>query len=411
MNNTELEILIKLKDEASDAFKKMSNEIDKAAKSTQGRLSFLNKDVTGLSKTILGATAAVGGMAVAFGVSAIKSFSEAQASAARMDAILKSMGDSAVRNRAAILQAAEATVQLGFDDEAAAESITKLYQRTNDLSKAIELNNFAMDLARFKNIDLSEASRAVNLALSGNVRVLKELGVVTDDTVSPLQALAEAQKKVSGQAASFSQTWQGMMLVLEETMSNFKDSIGQVLVEALQPFVQEFSGWLKDPQTKQNFEKWTANFKSWAEVVIPVAIESFKILVHWASNLLRNMKDLGEAILYVVNAMGKLISKGADLAKSSFKSALSGAKDIANMFRADGGPVSAGSPYIVGEKGPELFVPGQSGSIIPNGGGFGGSSVTVNISGTFYGSDPVFSEKMGNSIAKIIEQQLKLRTI
>jgi SLT domain-containing protein len=34
--------------------------------------------------------------------------------------------------------------------------------------------------------------------------------------------------------------------------------------------------------------------------------------------------------------------------------------------RATGGPVSAGRPYLVGEKGrPELFVPGQSGSVIP----------------------------------------------
>jgi hypothetical protein len=35
--------------------------------------------------------------------------------------------------------------------------------------------------------------------------------------------------------------------------------------------------------------------------------------------------------------------------------------------RAVGGPVSAGTPYIVGERGPELFVPSISGSIIPNG--------------------------------------------
>lgn len=37
--------------------------------------------------------------------------------------------------------------------------------------------------------------------------------------------------------------------------------------------------------------------------------------------------------------------------------------------KALGGPVSAGSPYWVGEKGPELFVPRSSGSIIPNGAG------------------------------------------
>lgn len=34
-------------------------------------------------------------------------------------------------------------------------------------------------------------------------------------------------------------------------------------------------------------------------------------------------------------------------------------------FRADGGPVSAGRAYVVGERGPELFAPGLSGTIIP----------------------------------------------
>jgi hypothetical protein len=36
--------------------------------------------------------------------------------------------------------------------------------------------------------------------------------------------------------------------------------------------------------------------------------------------------------------------------------------------RAAGGPVTAGQPYVVGEKGPELFVPGASGAIAPGGG-------------------------------------------
>lgn len=37
-------------------------------------------------------------------------------------------------------------------------------------------------------------------------------------------------------------------------------------------------------------------------------------------------------------------------------------------YRAAGGPVKKNSPYIVGEEGPEFFVPGRSGTIIPNGG-------------------------------------------
>ncbi|PWJ73825.1 tape measure domain-containing protein [Pseudaminobacter salicylatoxidans] len=36
-----------------------------------------------------------------------------------------------------------------------------------------------------------------------------------------------------------------------------------------------------------------------------------------------------------------------------------------DIFRANGGPVRAGQPYIVGEKRPELFVPNRSGTIIP----------------------------------------------
>ena len=50
--------------------------------------------------------------------------------------------------------------------------------------------------------------------------------------------------------------------------------------------------------------------------------------------------------------------------------------------RALGGPVAAGSAYLVGEEGPELFMPGASGRIVPNGQTSGGTVVhqTINIS-------------------------------
>lgn len=40
--------------------------------------------------------------------------------------------------------------------------------------------------------------------------------------------------------------------------------------------------------------------------------------------------------------------------------------DIAVPGRAEGGPVAGGAAYMVGERGPELFVPRMSGTIIPN---------------------------------------------
>ena len=43
-----------------------------------------------------------------------------------------------------------------------------------------------------------------------------------------------------------------------------------------------------------------------------------------------------------------------------------------------GGSVSRGRPYLVGELGPELFVPNASGFISPNG-SYGGGGTTMNV--------------------------------
>ena len=48
--------------------------------------------------------------------------------------------------------------------------------------------------------------------------------------------------------------------------------------------------------------------------------------------------------------------------------------------RAMGGSVSARTAYVVGERGPELFVPSSSGSIIPNGMG-GGTTINLTVNG------------------------------
>ena len=69
--------------------------------------------------------------------------------------------------------------------------------------------------------------------------------------------------------------------------------------------------------------------------------------------------------------------------------------------RAKGGPVGAGSPYMVGELGPELFVPRSSGTIIPNdmvGASTGGSknyTINVNIAG---------GQNIGREVVRAIEE-------
>lgn len=58
--------------------------------------------------------------------------------------------------------------------------------------------------------------------------------------------------------------------------------------------------------------------------------------------------------------------------------------DIGSFFLAEGGAVSAGQPYIVGERGRELFIPNQSGTMIPNQdlGTTGGTSINFTINAT-----------------------------
>jgi hypothetical protein len=89
----------------------------------------------------------------------------------------------------------------------------------------------------------------------------------------------------------------------------------------------------------------------------------------------------GQKLSEVLRAIGQ------DLVRLVFSNMITQplAKGIGTFLsgmRAEGGPVNAGGAYMVGEKGPELFVPSSSGSIVPNGamGSSGGSAggVTVN---------------------------------
>jgi phage-related minor tail protein len=56
------------------------------------------------------------------------------------------------------------------------------------------------------------------------------------------------------------------------------------------------------------------------------------------------------------------------------------AQDAGFGRRASGGSVTNNTPYVVGERGPEVFVPSGSGTIIPNGqlGSMGGTTNVTN---------------------------------
>ncbi len=80
---------------------------------------------------------------------------------------------------------------------------------------------------------------------------------------------------------------------------------------------------------------------------------------------------------------------------------------------ADGGSPPVGRPSIVGERGPEIFVPNTAGTIIPNGKGVGSSSVTV-INNWSFGSGvtqqqlaglmPMMEARMKNAVFESVKR-------
>lgn len=77
----------------------------------------------------------------------------------------------------------------------------------------------------------------------------------------------------------------------------------------------------------------------------------------------------------------------------------------ATQFREKGGPMSAGSPYIVGERGPELIVPNQAANVVPNN-QLGGGNYTINISANdTEGFDELLTKRRG-TLMSLINQSL-----
>jgi tape measure domain-containing protein len=69
-------------------------------------------------------------------------------------------------------------------------------------------------------------------------------------------------------------------------------------------------------------------------------------------------------------------------------------------FRANGGSVRAGSPYVVGERGPELFMPGRSGGIARTGSFGGAVNVVVNVDAG--GTSVEGNEPNANQLGRIV---------
>jgi hypothetical protein len=100
---------------------------------------------------------------------------------------------------------------------------------------------------------------------------------------------------------------------------------------------------------------------TWAAIGPFVAVGAAIVAVGYA------VYKLYQFIVMLVQMFQQAAANGKFL---EFLNALNGYNIVKNVKlpgRASGGSVSGGSPYIVGERGPEVFIPSSNGSILPNG--------------------------------------------
>ena len=150
---------------------------------------------------------------------------------------------------------------------------------------------------------------------------------------------------------------------------------------------------MDDARIREKNEEIKNSFES-----IGMAVsDSFKGMITGAMSFKESMKSIIGAVidqlwkLFVVQKIVGIISGALGAGATAAPSSASGFGNIGMSspgsfkpvtLRARGGPVTNNTPYMVGERGPELFVPGGNGTIIPNGnmrGGGGGSSFNISV--------------------------------
>jgi tape measure domain-containing protein len=129
---------------------------------------------------------------------------------------------------------------------------------------------------------------------------------------------------------------------------------------------------------------------------LTAAVEGTKSLADVASDTLRSLAS----ILLQFGVQTALAGLGGGNKNSIFTKLFGGG-------RASGGTVSAGTSYVVGERGPELFTPGRSGSIAPNN-ALGGSNIVVNVdaSGTNAQGNGQNAKQLGAAIGAAVQAEL-----
>ena len=300
----------------------------------------------------------------------------------------------------AVPQGGSVTVQLGTVKEA--EELKKLEaMRASLLIANVNLiNQIEKDTAEIKtksDDEALDAQKKVNdLLRESNNLMLKGLEVPRDGASERIKAMI-AQTLANRELGKSLKD--SVMTPMEKYVAE-ADRLTQLFKSGVIPDQETFNRLIAQAgdnfaQTEEKQRMFVDSLGATSEEMerLKVAVAEMQLAQDAGSMIAQGFEDAilsGQKLGEVVRSLGR------DLVRLVFNQMVTQrlAKGVAGVlsgqgfagFMAAGGPVSAGSSYVVGEKGPELFVPHASGTIVPNnkmgssgGGGTGGVTVNYNI--------------------------------
>jgi hypothetical protein len=416
----------------------LKKSLDSGAKDVQ---TFGDK-IEGFGKVAGAAFLAAGAAAAAYAgklaIDGVKAAIEDEAAQLRLATSLRNVTSATDAQIAATENyITKTSLATGVTDDELRPSLDRLVRSTKDVEEAQKLQALALDISAGTGKDLGSVTEALGKAYDGNFGALKRLGVSMDEDIVKSKDFDAATLVLSetfgGQAATQAETYEGKLARLNVAFNEGKETVGAYILDAVTPLVEnivnnlipaftDIAGTIKEdvgPVLSAFFNTMKTVFTPILDglrkvfITIKNAVMDnkdefaalmpiFKDIVGFVKNFLAPVFGttlkvafgiLAAGITPLVNAFARVADlignaysnlKGfIDLVKNNpLVKGISGA--IENIFgggRAAGGPVSGGTTYLVGEKGPELFTPSSSGSIIPNnriGGGSGVINITVN---------------------------------
>lgn len=267
-------------------------------------------------------------------------------------------------------------------------ALNSLLLVTGDLGKSQKLLAFATDVAAASGKDLGTVVEAMKGAETGRIGTLERLGVVVaqneDKTVDWTRTL-EQSTGVQGAAARATETTSGRMKQLQNDMGDVQEKLGAQLL----PVIKDVTGFFANSLVP-TLDKMTGDNGALVLLGVAAAGPVLNNIVKLKNAVVGLNLTLDATAVKAAAALGAIgiVIQGIQTIKNeegSLGVKIFGDTSVGRFISktipglASGGPVTGGQPYIVGERGPEMFVPASSGTIVPNGAGAAGGPTTIVV--------------------------------